>query len=103
MVASISANHGSHFLKSLKRGDNLPTRKRNPSCTIIIYTLPPSHGLPIHSNLTWAHFLLVATSDFPLQPNLPNRYIYPVHHATDILHPPAYLDGTDMEFRNVGY
>ena len=27
---------------------------------------------------------------------LPNR-------ATDILHPPAYEDGTDKEFRNVGY
>ena len=48
-------------------------------------------------------FLLVATSDFPLQCNLPNRYIYPVHHVTDILHPPAYEDGTDKEFRNVGY
>jgi hypothetical protein len=23
--------------------------------------------------------------------------------ATDILHPPAYEDGTDKEFRNVGY
>jgi len=26
-----------------------------------------------------------------------------VHHVTDILHPPAYEDGTDKEFRNVGY
>jgi len=26
--------------------------------------------------------------------------IYP---ATDILHPPAYEDGTDKEFSNVGY
>jgi len=26
--------------------------------------------------------------------------IYPAHHVTDILHPPAYEDGTD-EFRNV--
>jgi len=64
---------------------------------------PPSHGLPNRSNLTWAHFLLVATSDFPLQSNLPNRNKYPVHHVTDILHPPAYEDGTDKEFRNVGY
>jgi len=46
---------------------------------------------------------LVATSDFPLQSNLLNRYIYSVHHVTDILHPPAYEDGTDKEFRNVGY
>jgi hypothetical protein len=103
MVASISANHGSHFFKNLKRGDNHPTRNSNPSCTTIIYNLPPSHGLPIRSNLTWAHFLLVDNSDFPLQSNLPNRHIYPVHHSTDILHPPAYEDGTDKEFRNVGY
>jgi len=47
--------------------------------------------------------LLVATSDFPLQSNLLKRYIHPVHHVTDILHPPAYEDGTDKEFRNVGY
>ena len=102
MMASISANHGSHFFKNLKRGDNHPTKNSNPSCTAIIYTLPLSHGLPIRSNLTRAHFLLVATSDFPLQSNLPNKYIYPVHHVTDILHPPAYEDGTDKEFRNVG-
>ena len=95
MVASISANNGSHFFKNLKRGDNHPTINSNPSCTAIIYTLPPSQGPPIRSNLTRAHFLLVVTSDFPLQSNLPNRYIYPVHPATDILHPPAYEDGTD--------
>jgi hypothetical protein len=103
MVASISANHGSHSFKNLKRGDNHPTKNINPSCTAIIYSLSPSQGLPIRSNLTRAHFLLVATSDFPLQSNLPNRYIYPVHHVTDILHPPTYEDGTDKEFGNVGY
>jgi hypothetical protein len=103
MVVSISANHGSHFFKNLKRGANHPTKNSNPSCTAFIYTLSLSHGLPIRSNLTRAHFLLVASSDFPLQSNLPNRYIYPVHHATDILHPLAYEDGTDKEFRNVGY
>ena len=59
--------------------------------------------MPIRSNLTRAHFLLVATSDFPLQSNLSNRYIYPVQHVTDIFYPPAYEDGTDKEFRNVGY
>ena len=69
-------------------------------CTEYIYLLG---RLPIRSNLTRALFLLVATSDFPLQYNLPNKYIYPVHHATDILHPPAYEDGTDKELRNVGY
>ena len=95
MVASISANHGSHFFKNLKRGDNYPTKNSNPSCTAIIYTLSRSvYPLQPHT----AHFLLVATSDFPLQSNLPNRYIYPVHHVTDILHPPAYEDGTDKEF-----
>ena len=41
MVASISANHGSHFFKNLKRGDNHPTKNSNPSCTAIIYTHPP--------------------------------------------------------------
>ena len=101
MVTSISANRGSHFFKNLKRRDNHPTKNSNLSCTAIIY-LPPSHSLPICSNLTWAHFLLVATSDFPLQSNLPNRYMYPVYHVTDILHPPAYEDGTDKEFRNFG-
>jgi hypothetical protein len=69
----------------------------------IFYTLPPSHGLPIRSNLTRAHFLLVATSDFPLQSNLPNRYIHPANHVTDILHPLAYEDGTDKDLRNVSY
>ena len=82
---------------------NHPTKNSNPYCTAIIYTLPPSHGLPICFTLTRAHFLLVATSNFPLQSNLPNRYIYPVHHVTDIPHPPAYDDGTDKEFRNVRY
>ena len=57
------------------------------------YPLQPHTGpLPIG-----CHFRLPP----PIQPT--DRYIYPVHHATDILHPPAYLDGTDMEFRNVGY
>ena len=41
MVASVSANHGSHFFKNLKRGDNHPTKPSNPSCSAIIYTLPP--------------------------------------------------------------
>ena len=44
MVASISANHGSHFFKNLKRGDNHPTKNSNPSCTAIIYTLPHSRS-----------------------------------------------------------
>jgi hypothetical protein len=39
MVASISANHGSHFFKNLKRGDNHPTKNSNPSCTAIIHGL----------------------------------------------------------------
>ena len=53
------------------------------------YPLQPHTGpLPIGY-----HFRL------PLQSNLRNRYIYPVHHVTDILHPPAYEDGTDKEFR----
>jgi hypothetical protein len=41
MVASFSANHGSHFFKNLKREDNHPTKNSNPCCTAIIYTLPP--------------------------------------------------------------
>ena len=41
MVTSVSANHGSHFFKNLKTGDNHPTKNSNPSCTAIIYTLPP--------------------------------------------------------------
>ena len=36
-----SANHGRHFFKNLKRGDNHPTKNSNPSCTAVIYTLPP--------------------------------------------------------------
>ena len=62
MVASISANHGSHFFKNLKRGDNHPTKNSYPSCTAIIYTLPPltvclsaptSHGATSPSNPTY--------------------------------------------------
>jgi len=94
MVASISANHGSHFFKNLKRGDNYPTKIVIPLAPLL-YTPSLSHGLLICSKLTRAHILLVATSDFPLQSNLPNRYIYSVHHVTDILHPPAYEDGTN--------
>ena len=94
MVASISANHGSHFFKNLKREDNHPTKKSNPSCTAIIYTLPPSHVLPIRSNLTRDHFLLVATSDFPLQSHLPNRYIYTLYimSLTFFIHLPMKME-----------
>ena len=60
----------------------------------VVFKLSPCFNCNIR-----AHFLLVATSDFLLQSNLPNRYIYPVHHVTNILHPPAYEDGTDKEFR----
>ena len=81
MVASISANHGSHFFKNLKRGDNHPTKIRNPSCTAIIYTLPPlmvclsaptSHG-------PTSYWLPLPTS--PSNPTYPtgiyiNIYIY---------------------------
>ena len=92
------------LLQKLKREETTIQQKTVIPLAQLLYTpSPPSRGLPIRSNLTRAHFLLVATSDFPLQSNLPNRYIYPVHHVTDILHPPAYEDGTDKEFRNVGY
>ena len=83
----------SHFFKNLKRGDNQPTKNSNPSCTAVIYTLPPSHGLPIRSNLTWAHFLLVATSDFPSNPTYPTGiYTLYIMSLTFFIHLPMKME-----------
>ena len=97
MVASISANHGSHFFKNLKTGDNHPTINSNPSCTAIIYTLPPitvclsaptSHG-------PTSYWLPLPTS--PSNPTYPTGiYTLYITSLTFFIH--AYEDGTDKEF-----
>jgi hypothetical protein len=94
MVASISANHGSLFFTHLKRGDNHPTKNSNPSCTAIIYTLPPpSHGLPIRSNLTRAHFLFVALPTSPSNPTYPaGIYTLYIMSLTSFIHLPMKVE-----------
>ena len=54
---------------------------------------PPSHGLPIRSNLTWAHFLLVATSNFPSNPTYPTG-VYTLHimSLTFFIHLPMKME-----------
>ena len=93
MVASISANHGSHFFKNLKRGDNHPTKNSNPSCTAIIYTLPTSHGLPIRSNLTrpTSYWLPLPTS--PSNPTYPTGiYTLYIMSLTFFIHLPMKME-----------
>ena len=60
----------------------------------------------ISVHVTWMHFYFYGFYDetVPVSGFCGKEFgIYPVHHVTDILHPPAYEDGTDKEFRNVGY
>jgi len=95
MVASISANHGSHFFKNLKRGDNHPTRNSNSSCTAIIYTLPPSHGLPIRSNLTPPTSYWLPLPSSPSNPTYPTGiYTLCIMSLTFFIHLPTKMEPT---------
>jgi len=100
MGASISANHGSHCFINTKRGDSHPTHTTViPPAHALIYTLP----LPLPAGLLTAphgHTTSYWLCHFPAptQPGINTPHI----PATDILHSPAYEDGTDSEYRNVG-
>ena len=97
--ASISANHGNNCFINSKRGDSRPTHNSTPTCTRTYLHPPPPlpaglltapHG---HTSSYWlCHF------PAPTQPGINT----PHDPATDIINSPAYEDGTDSEFRNVG-
>ena len=99
MGASISANHGNHCFINSKRGDSHPIHNSNPTrtCTYIHPPPPlPAGLLPAPYGHTTSYWLCRFPT--PTQPG-----INPPHNpSTDILHSPAYEDGTDSEFRNVG-
>ena len=93
-------NRGSHRFINSNRGDSHPIHNSNPTAHALIYTLPaplPAGPLPTpyrHTTSYWlCHFLA------PTQPHINT----PHNPSTDIFHSPAYEDGTDSEFRNVGY
>jgi len=92
MGASISANHGSHYVINSKGRDNPPTHNSNSQLhRTYIHPPPPLPAGPLtaphgHTTSYWL-------GHFPA-PN-PTRYIYIyiTHNpATDILHSPAYED-----------
>jgi len=85
-----------------------------PSAHTFIYTLPLSLFTNCHHSHTdplpiGYHYLLPPPTQPTLPLALPLSCAYPtgintlLNPATDILHPPAYEDGTDKEFRNIGY
>ena len=96
MVASISANHGSHFFKNLKRGDNHPTKNSNPTCTAIIH--PPSPPLTVCLSAPTSHgstsyWLPLPTS--PSNPTYPTDiYIYTLYimSLTFFIHLPMKME-----------
>ena len=53
---------------------------------------------PISVHVIWMHLYFYGFYDETIQPGINTTQ----NHATDILHSPAYKDGTDSEFRNVG-
>jgi len=97
--ASISANHGNHCFINSKREDSHPIHNSNPTRTrTYIHPPPPLPAglLPAPYRHTTSYWLC----HFPAstQPGINT----PHNPSTDILNSPAYEDGTDSEFRNVG-
>jgi len=95
---SISANHGNHCFINSKRGDSHPTHNSNPTCThTYIHPPPPLPAglLPAPHRHTTSYWLCHFPT--PTQPGINT----PHNPATDIIHSPAYEEGTDSEFRNV--
>jgi len=98
------------YLVRLERGSGRANRKwcarvgrlegqQVPPAHVLIYTLPtplPAGLLPAPYRHTTSYWLC----HFPAQtqPGINTTH----NPATDILHSPAYEDGTDSEFRNVG-
>ena len=98
MGASISANLRNHCFINSKRGDNPPTHNSNPTCTCTYIPPPlPAALLPALCGHTTSYWLCHFPAPTQLGINTPHT------PSTDILHSPAYEDGTDSEFRSVGY
>jgi len=99
MGASISANHGSHCFINSKRGDSHPIHNSNPTCTSTYVHSPPPlpaallPSLYRHTPSYWLYHFPA-----PTQPGINT----PHNPSTDILHSPAYEDGTYSEFLNIG-
>ena len=99
MGASISANHENHSFRNSKRVDSDPIHNSKPTRTRTYIHPPP----PLPAGLLTASYGHTASYwlchfPAPTQPGINT----PHKPSTDILHSPAYEDGTDSEFRNVG-
>jgi len=100
MAVSASADPANHCYTNSTKADSHPVHYSDPTSTRtyipapfhnLLCTYPPPSG---HSPFHWLLHQPARTLSGINTPHIPS----PV-----ILHPPAYEDGTDRGFRNVGY